>query len=477
MRLEKDSMGTREVPDQVYWGIQTLRAVENFPISGLKPQPLFVHAMVLIKKAAAQVNQELGCIPPQIAGAIIQSCDQVLAGELADQFVVDVFQAGAGTSFHMNVNEVLANRSLELLGHPKGVYEHLSPNDHVNYGQSTNDVIPTAIRIAAILALRDFLPVLEYLAEAFEEKGEEFLTIVKAGRTHLQDAVPVRLGEEFRAYAQILKDHVQRVEQAALGLRILGIGGSAVGTGLNTHPLYAPRMAEVLSVYVGLTLEPAPHLMASMMSLAPFVHTSGTLRNLAQDLTKIANDLRLMDSGPTTGLKEIKLPPVQPGSSIMPGKYNPVMAEMLNMVCYQVMGLDQAIMLAAQAGQLELNVMMPLVAYDLLYQIQILTNSLTVFRTHCVEAIEANPERCLAYAEGSLSLVTALNIHIGYLKAAEVAKESLETGMSIPKIVLAKGYLSEEKLSQVLNLMEMSELKPQQEMVGAETPTGNGYSI
>jgi aspartate ammonia-lyase len=217
--------------------------------------------------------------------------------------------------------------------------------------------------------------------------------------------------------------------------------------------------------------------MASMMSLAPFVHTSGTLRNLAQDLTKIANDLRLMDSGPTTGLKEIKLPPVQPGSSIMPGKYNPVMAEMLNMVCYQVMGLDQAIMLAAQAGQLELNVMMPLVAYDLLHQIQILTNSLTVFRTHCVEAIEANPERCLAYAEGSLSLVTALNIHIGYLKAAEVAKESLETGMSIPKIVLEKGYLSEEKLSQVLNLMEMSELKPQQEMVGVETPVGNGYSI
>jgi fumarate hydratase, class II len=330
MRLEKDSMGTREVPDQVYWGIQTLRAIENFPISGLKPQPLFVRAIVLIKKAAAQVNWELGCIPAQIAESIIQSCDQVLAGELADQFVVDVFQAGAGTSLH--INEVLANRSLELLGHPKGAYEHISPNDHVNYGQSTNDVIPTAIRVGAILALRDFLPVLEFLAEAFEEKGEEFLTIIKAGRTHLQDAVPVRLGEEFRAYAQILKDHDQRLEQAALGLRILGIGGSAVGTGLNTHPLYAPRMAEVLSVYVGLTLEPAPHLMASMMSLAPFVHTSGTLRNLAQDLTKIANDLRLMDSGPTTGLKEIKLPPVQPGSSIMPGKYNPVMAEMLKPV-------------------------------------------------------------------------------------------------------------------------------------------------
>ena len=469
MRLETDSMGTREVPDRVYWGIQTLRAVENFPISGLKPQPIFVTAMILIKKAAAQVNRELGCIPPQLAEVIIQVCDEVLAGMLADQFVVDVFQAGAGTSFHMNVNEVLANRGLELLGHPRGAYEHLSPNDHVNYGQSTNDVIPTAIRVAAILALQDFLPVLEYLAEAFEEKGEEFLSIIKAGRTHLQDAVPVRLGEEFRAYAQILRDHDQRLEQASLGLRTLGIGGSAVGTGLNTHPLYALRMVEVLSVYTGLTLEPAPHLMASMMSLAPFVHTSGTLRNLAQDLTKIANDLRLMDSGPTTGLKEIKLPPVQPGSSIMPGKYNPVMAEMLNMVCYQVMGLDQAIMLAAQAGQLELNVMIPLVAYDLLHQIQILTNSLTIFRTHCVERIEANPERCLAYAEGSLSLVTALNTHIGYLKAAEVAKESLETGVSIPKLVLDKGYLSEEKLKQVLNLMEMSVLKSHHKLIGTET--------
>jgi len=469
MRLETDSMGTREVPDRVYWGIQTLRAVENFPISGLKPQPIFVTAMILIKKAAAQVNRELGCIPPQLAEVIIQVCDEVLAGMLADQFVVDVFQAGAGTSFHMNVNEVLANRGLELLGHPRGAYEHLSPNDHVNYGQSTNDVIPTAIRVAAILALQDFLPVLEYLAEAFEEKGEEFLSIIKAGRTHLQDAVPVRLGEEFRAYAQILRDHDQRLEQASLGLRTLGIGGSAVGTGLNTHPLYALRMVEVLSVYTGLTLEPAPHLMASMMSLAPFVHTSGTLRNLAQDLTKIANDLRLMDSGPTTGLKEIKLPPVQPGSSIMPGKYNPVMAEMLNMVCYQVMGLDQAIMLAAQAGQLELNVMIPLVAYDLLHQIQILTNSLTIFRTHCVERIEANPERCLAYAEGSLSLVTALNTHIGYLKAAEVAKESLETGVSIPKLVLDKGYLSEERLKQVLNLMEMSVLKSHHKLIGTET--------
>jgi aspartate ammonia-lyase len=474
MRLEKDSMGSREVPDSVYWGIQTLRAIENFPISGLKPQPIFVTAMVLIKKAAAQVNRELSCIPLQIAEVIIQVCDEVLEGKLADQFVVDVFQAGAGTSFHMNVNEVLANRGLELLGHEKGAYEHLSPNDHVNYGQSTNDVIPTAIRVAAVLALRDFLPVVEYLAEAFEEKGEEFLPIVKAGRTHLQDAVPVRLGEEFRAYAQILRDHDQRLEQAALGLRTLGIGGSAVGTGLNTHPLYGPRMAEVLSVYTGLTLEPAPHLMASMMSLSPFVHMSGSLRNLAQDLTKIANDLRLMDSGPTTGLKEIKLPPVQPGSSIMPGKYNPVMAEMLNMVCYQVMGLDQAIMLAAQAGQLELNVMMPLVAYDLLHQIQILTNSLTVFRTHCVEQIEANPERCLAYAEGSLSLVTALNTHIGYLKAAEVAKESLETGISIPKIVLDKGYLSEEKLKQVLNLMEMSALRNHQLSLGTEAPNSQG---
>lgn len=409
-RIEKDSMGERHLPSTVYYGIQTLRAVENFPISGLKPLPTYVDACLLIKKAAAIANGELGCIAADISQAIAQAADEVLRGSLRDQFVVDVYQAGAGTSHHMNVNEVLANRALELLGEAKGSYHRINPNDHVNYGQSTNDVIPTAIRIGGLLALEHSLfPALSDAIASLDAKAEEFQDVVRSGRTHLQDAVPVRLGETFRAWAQILSEHMIRIETASGDLTLLGIGGSAAGTGLNTHPRYRFRVTELLAELIDQPLKPAPHLMAAMQSMAPFVAVSGALRNLAQDCVKLSHDLRLLDSGPKTGLKEIQLPPVQPGSSIMPGKYNPVMAEMTSMVCFQVMGYDSAIALAAQAGQLELNVMMPLIAYNLIHSIEILGHTLSALTHRCLKSIEANRDRCLDYAEGSLSLVTALN--------------------------------------------------------------------
>ncbi|AFY67996.1 aspartate ammonia-lyase [Geitlerinema sp. PCC 7407] len=462
-RIEKDSMGERQIPESAYYGIQTLRATENFPISGLKPLPTYVEACVLIKKAAAIANGQLGCISAEMAQAIVQAADEVLAGSLREQFVVDVYQAGAGTSHHMNVNEVLANRALELLGDQKGNYGRVSPNDHVNYGQSTNDVIPTAIRVGGLLALeRTLIPALTEAITALDAKADEFQNIIKSGRTHLQDAVPVRLGESFRAWAQILMDHLVRIETAATDLTLLGLGGSAAGTGLNTHPQYRFRVAEILGELIDQPLKPAPHLMAAMQSMGPFVAVSGTLRNLAQDLAKISHDLRLMDSGPKTGFKEIQLPPVQPGSSIMPGKYNPVMAEMTSMVCFQVMGYDAAIALAAQAGQLELNVMMPLIAYNLIQSIEILGNTIAALTERCLKGITASEERCLAYAEGSLALVTALNTHIGYLNAAAVAKESLETGKSLRQIVLEKGLMDEATLAEVLNLAEMSQMPPNQ---------------
>ena len=457
IRIERDSMGERQISSNVYYGIQTLRALENFPISGIKPLPTYVDACVLIKKATAIANGELGCIPEEISQAIVQAADEVLAGKFRNQFVVDVYQAGAGTSHHMNVNEVLANRALEILGDEKGNYKRVSPNDHVNYGQSTNDVIPTAIRIGGLLALkRTLYPALTAAIAALAQKAEEFKDIVKSGRTHMQDAVPVRLGDSFGAWSQILKEHLQRIKTAEGDLTKLGLGGSAVGTGLNTHPQYRDRVAQILSELLGQPLQSAPHLMAAMQSMAPFVNVSGSVRNLAQDCVKISHDLRLMDSGPKTGLKEIQLPPVQPGSSIMPGKYNPVMAEMTSMVCFQVMGYDNAIALAAQAGQLELNVMMPLIAYNLIHSIEILGNTIAALTERCIKGITANSDRCLAYAEGSLALVTALNPHIGYLNAAAVAKESLETGKSLRQIVLEHKMISEEELAQVLDLEKMS---------------------
>jgi aspartate ammonia-lyase len=458
-RTEKDSMGEKQIPNDVYYGIQTLRAVENFPISGIKPLATYVDACLLIKKGTAIANGELNCISQEISNAIALAADEMLKekSQYRDRFVVDVYQAGAGTSHHMNVNEVLANRALEILGDKKGNYQRVNPNDDVNYGQSTNDVIPTAIRIGALLALEHTLyPALSNAISILKQKAEEFKDVIKSGRTHLQDAVPVRLGEGFAAWEQILSDHEARIKRAEEDLYALGLGGSAAGTGLNTHPQYRDRVAEILADLIDKPLKPASHLMAAMQSMAPFVSVSGALRNLAQDCVKISHDLRLMDSGPKTGLKEIQLPPVQPGSSIMPGKYNPVMAEMTSMVCFQVMGYDSAIALAAQAGQLELNVMMPLIAYNLIHSIEILGNTIDALSKKCLAGITAKRDRCLEYAEGSLSLVTALNTHIGYLNAAAVAKESLETGKSLRQIVLEKGLMSEAELAKVLDLEKMS---------------------
>lgn len=458
-RIEKDSMGDRQIPSNAYYGIQTLRATENFAISGIKALPTYVDACVIIKKATATVNGELDCIPQDVSQAIVQAADEILGGKFRDQFIVDVYQAGAGTSHHMNVNEVLANRALEILGEEKGNYKRVSPNDHVNYGQSTNDVIPTAIRIGALLALsRTLYPALDNAIAALSEKATEFKDIVKSGRTHLQDAVPVRLGDTFAAWEQILREHKNRINTAQSDLMVLGLGGSAAGTGLNTHPQYRVNVINILSRLINSPLKEAPHLMAAMQSMAPFVNVSGALRNLAQDLVKISHDLRLMDSGPKTGFKEIQLPPVQPGSSIMPGKYNPVMAEMTSMVCFQVIGYDTAISYAAQAGQLELNVMMPLIAYDLIHSIEILGNTIQALTSRCITGITALEERCLAYAEASLALVTALNPHIGYLNAAAIAKESMETGKSLRQIVLQKKLMNEQELASVLNLQQMSEI-------------------
>ncbi len=459
-RIEKDSMGERQIPQSAYYGIQTLRAKENFPISGIRPLPTYVDACVLIKKATAIANGELNCIPSDISQAIVKAADEILKGQFREQFIVDVYQAGAGTSHHMNINEVLANRALEILGGEKGDYQGVSPNDHVNYGQSTNDVIPTAIRIGSLLALEHSLyPALEEAIATLKNKSEEFQDIVKSGRTHLQDAVPVRLGEGFGAWFHILTDHQKRIKLASEDLFILGLGGSAAGTGMNTHPQYRFRVAEILAELTAQPLKSAPHLMAAMQSMAPFVNVSSSLRNLAQDLVKISHDLRLMDSGPNTGFKEIQLPPVQPGSSIMPGKYNPVMAEMTSMVCFQVMGYDTAIAFAAQAGQLELNVMMPLIAYDLIHSIEILGNTIAALSQRCFQGITARRDRCGNYGESSLALVTALNPHIGYLNAASVAKESLETGKSLRQIVLERELMSEEQLTEVLDLEEMSKLR------------------
>jgi aspartate ammonia-lyase len=458
-RREQDSMGERDLPNDAYYGIQTLRAIENFPISGLRPLPTYVDACLYIKQAAAKVNGELGCITPEVAESIQGAAVEILGGKYRNQFVVDVYQAGAGTSHHMNVNEVLANRALELLGDVKGNYQRVSPNDHVNYGQSTNDVIPTAIRVGALLALEQSLyPALELAIAATDAKAQEFSKIVKSGRTHLQDAVPVRLGDSFGAFRQILMDHQRRLQGAATDLHLIGLGGSAIGTGLNTHPQYRQRVVAELGQLIGQPLTSAPNLLAAMQSMAPFVNMAGAARNLAQDLVKISHDLRLMDSGPKTGLKEIKLPPVQPGSSIMPGKYNPVMAEMISMICFQVMGYDQSIALAAQAGQLELNVMMPLIAYNLIHSIEILGNGLRALTEQCLQGITADADRCQNYAEGSLALVTALNTHIGYLNAAAVAKESLATGKSLRQIVLEWELMSPELLAEVLDLEKMSQL-------------------
>jgi len=450
-RIEKDSLGEVSVPEEAYWGAQTQRAVGNFPVSGHKPHPGFVWAGATIKRAAAMVHRDLGLLQKENADAIIQAATEIMNGKLSDQFVVDVYQAGAGTSHHMNLNEVIANRALEILGEPRTKYSVINPNDHVNMAQSTNDVIPTSIRIFILKDSVALLEILDKVEKGFRDKAREFDKILKSGRTHLQDAVPVRLGQEFGAYAEAVKRGREKIASARDALCEIGLGGSAAGTGLNVHPEYRTRIAKALSDITGFPIKPANDYFWAMQSMAQVTDFSAALRNLAIELSRIMNDLRLMASGPTTGIAEIILPPVQPGSSIMPGKVNPVMAEMMNMVCFSVIGFHESVAWAAGAGQLELNVMMPLMAYAVGEQMKILTSGLDAFLTKCLVGIKPNETACRMFLERSLGLVTALNPIIGYTKAAEVAKESQMTGRSIKELVVEKGYLTHDEMEKVLD--------------------------
>lgn len=456
-RIEKDSLGVMEVPVDAYYGIHTVRAMENFSISGLRAEPSFITATVQIKKAAARVNMSLGVLDEAKGMAIIQACDEIVAGRLREHFVVDVFQAGAGTSHNMNLNEVIANRAIEIMGGRKGEYSIVHPNDHVNLSQSTNDVFPTAMRLASISMLKQFLPTLIRLEVTLKAKGEEFYHVLKSGRTHLQDATPIRLGQEFMGYSVCIRKNIERIERASEGLYELGIGGTAVGTGMNSHPLYRGMVIEELRKETGLDLEACDDLRESMQSMTTFVALSGALKGISLDLIRIANDLRLLSSGPMTGLREIELPAVQAGSSIMPGKVNPSMAEMLDMVCFQVTGNDLTISMASQAGQLELNVMMPVISHNLLQSIKILNNGVSAFTERCVKGIKADMDRCGEYAGKSLGIVTALTPYIGYEASARIAQEALSSQKGIKEVAMAKGVLSREELERVLDVERMTE--------------------
>jgi aspartate ammonia-lyase len=450
MRIEKDTLGEVRVPAEALYGAQTQRAVENYPISGIREHPLFIRAFIQLKRSAALANLELGAMEETHARAIVAACDRVLNDfeRFRPHFVVDVFQAGAGTSFNMNCNEVIANLANLSLGGKLGVYQPINPNDHVNMAQSTNDVFPTAIRIAALMLLDRLVPRLDALGEALDERGEHFHDVIKSGRTHLADAVPITLGQEFRAYAAAIRRATRLLRDSGEELRILGIGGSAAGTGINTPIGYRFAVVRHLAIATGLELHPSEDLREAMQSQLPVVAVSSALRNLALELTRITNDLRLLASGPLTGLAEITLPAVQPGSSIMPGKVNPSLLECMNQVLFHIIGADAAIAFASQAGQLELNVMMPLMAFELTFSMEILKNFLPVFTDRCIRSIEANRERCEAYYISSPSLATALNPIIGYAAAAELAKESARTGKRIPDLLREKNLLSEERIAE-----------------------------
>jgi fumarate hydratase class II len=468
-RIERDSLGDVEVPEGAYWGAQTQRAIHNFPITGLKQYPAFVWSMAVIKRAAAEVNGDLGLFrtisigDEQLDGSTVsrvieQAADEVISGEFSDQFVVDPIQAGAGTSHNMNVNEVIANRANELLGFAlDDDRKPIHANDHVNMAQSTNDTIPTAIRLGCLWRLEELLRSLDSLDTTLREKDREFDAIVKSGRTHLQDAVPVRLGQEFSAYAAAVQRNRDKIEAAAQGLKQLGIGGTATGTGLNAHAEFHSRMVQAIKNITGLQVLESDNLFESMQSMSDMVYFSGALRTLAQDLTRIANDFRLLSSGPGTGLDEIRLPAVQPGSSIMPGKVNPVMAEMLNMAMFQVMGNDMTVMLAGQAGQLELNVMMPVLAYNLFQSMDIIINAVNAFTEKCVRGLTANPEKAEGWLAKNAILVTALNPVIGYNNGAEVAKEALRSNRTVREVVIEKGYLTADEADRLLDVYSLTE--------------------
>lgn len=455
-RMERDLLGEREIPAGVYYGIQTVRARENFPITGYPPHKEMIIALAIVKKAAAMANKEIGNLSGRIAGAIIKAADEIIIGKFHDQFITDVIQGGAGTSQNMNANEVIANRAIEILGGKKGDYSVVHPNTHVNMAQSTNDVFPTAIRIACLHLTRDLQRVLKDLIDDLRQKAKEFDGVIKMGRTHLQDAVPIRLGQEFAAYVSVLQRDVKRISAASHTLRTINMGATAVGTGLNADPAYIEAVCRHLNELTKLDLVRAKNLVDATQNTDAFIEMSGALKTLAVNLSKIANDLRLMASGPRTGFGEITLPPMQPGSSIMPGKVNPVMAEVVNQVAFQVQGNDFAIALACGAGQLELNVMEPVMVFNLLQSLDILRNVITVFAEKCVRGIKANVDKCREMVENSVGIVTAINPHVGYEVASRVAKEALSSGKPVREIVLERGVLSEDELDTILNPFEMT---------------------
>lgn len=457
-RIEKDSLGEVQVPRAALYGAQTQRAVQNFPVSGLRPYPAFVWSMATIKRAAAEVNRDLGLLDPKLAEAIMQAAQEVIDGQHREHFVVDPFQAGAGTSHNMNNNEVISNRANQILGYQlEDAQKPVNPNDHVNMAQSTNDTIPTAIRLGCLWRLTELLSTIDELALALEQKAKEFDGVVKSGRTHLQDAVPVRLGQEFGAYALAVRMDRDRIAAAGDWLRRLGIGGTATGSGLNAHPEYHARMVKTLSGLTGQPLRTSDNLFESMQNMADPATFSASLRTLCITLTRIANDFRLLSSGPATGLDELRLPAVQPGSSIMPGKVNPVMAEMLNMACFHVQGSDLTVALAAQAGQLELNVMMPIIAHNLFEMMHVLIGAIGAFTTKCVVGLQANPEKATGWLAKNAILVTALNPVIGYLNGAAVAKEAMATGKTIKEVVIEKGLLAPDKIDELLDVRALTE--------------------
>ncbi len=452
-RTESDSLGPKQVLAKAYYGVQTVRALENFPVSRLTFPAAMIRALATVKLAAAQANMQLGRLDRKRGRAIAQAARELLTDKrgLQAQIVVDVYQAGAGTSLNMNVNEVLANRAIEILGGSRAEYSLVHPNDHVNMAQSTNDVIPTAIRLGILLTLPELVGTLESLQKVLEQKAKKFDRVIKSGRTHLQDAVPIRMGQAFSGTARVIEKARLRIEEASRWLYEMNLGATAVGTGLNSHPRYRRVAVGFLRRETKLPVVPAKNLFEVTSSMSDVTHVSHAIRLLALDMTKIANDFRLLDSGPRTGLGELKLPVMQPGSSIMPGKVNPVMAEMLNQVCFHVIGHDLTVAMASQAGQLQLNVMMPVMGHTLITSIQVLNNGIRLFNDRCVRGVEADVKRCRAYAERSLGLATALNPHIGYMKASRIVKEAVRRDVSLRQVMEEQGLLKDPKIAHLLD--------------------------
>lgn len=452
-RIENDLLGDLQVPENAYYGVQTQRAIENFHISGVKLYqfPEFIKGLAYVKWAAAETNFGLGLLDEKIKNAIVQASKEVIEGKFDNEFPVDMIQGGAGTSTNMNINEVLANRALEIMGHKKGEYQFCSPNDHVNLSQSTNDAYPTAIKVGAIHSNVNMISHLKLLIDSFRRKGEEFKHVLKMGRTQLQDAVPMTLGQEFEAFAATLEEEIERLTQNSNLFLETNMGATAIGTGLNAAPGYAKLCAENLAKITGLPIVSAPNLIEATPDTGSYVIYSSALKRMAIKMSKICNDLRLLSSGPRCGFNEINLPPMQPGSSIMPGKVNPVIPEVMNQVCYRVIGNDLTVTMAAEAGQLQLNVMEPVLIYAILESMQLMSNAMDTLREKCIDGITANEEHCRNMVLHSIGIVTALNPHIGYKNSTKIAKEALETGESVYNLVLKHNILSKEQLDEILN--------------------------